>query len=168
MLLGILAEGPTHGYDLKRVHDERFPGARALAYGQVYAALSRLHQEELVEVAETLRDSGPERTAYAITDAGRAALQTWLTQVEPAGQYAATDLVRKTTIALRLGADAAAFLRRQRAEHLEKMRGLIDEQARAQDPGARIALDHTILHLDADLRWLDTAVTRVAAEGKGK
>ena len=45
VLLGILAEGPAHGYDLKRAHDQRFPGARPLAFGQVYAALAKLEKE---------------------------------------------------------------------------------------------------------------------------
>ena len=30
-------------------------------------------------------------------------------------------------------------------------------QADVDDPGARIAIDHTIFHLDADLKWLETA-----------
>jgi DNA-binding PadR family transcriptional regulator len=35
VLLGVLAEGPAHGYDLKRHYDSRFPGTRPLAIGQV-------------------------------------------------------------------------------------------------------------------------------------
>jgi hypothetical protein len=31
------------------------------------------------------------------------------------------------------------------------------------DPAARLARDHLVAHLDADLRWLDLAVARVAA-----
>jgi DNA-binding PadR family transcriptional regulator len=165
VLMGVLAEGPAHGYDLKRAYDERFPGGKALAYGQVYAALSRLQQDGLVEVAEILRDGGPERTTYALTLEGRKALDAWLGETVPAGGYAAVDLVRKVTTALRLGADAAGFLRRQRAEHLARMRELVQQQQQAGDAGARIAIDHTIFHLDADLKWLETAATRVAAEG---
>ena len=164
VLMGVLAEGPAHGYDLKRAYDARFPGARPLAYGQVYAALARLQQEELVEVAETTQDGGPERTTYALTQSGESVLRSWLGETEPAGPYAAVDLVRKTTTALRLGADASGFLSRQRAEHLRTMRDLVQQQSRVRDAGARIALDHTIFHLDADLRWLETAAARVAAE----
>jgi len=165
VLMGVLAEGPAHGYDLKRAYDDRFPGAKALAYGQVYSALARLQQDGLVEVAETTREGGPERTTYALTEAGRQSLEGWLATTEPAGGYAAVDLVRKTTTALRLGADAAGFLRRQRAEHLAKMRDLVQQQQQVRDPGARIAIDHTIYHVDADLKWLETAAARVAAEG---
>lgn len=167
VLMGVLAEGPAHGYDLKRAYDDRFPGAKALAYGQVYTALSRLQQDGLVEVAETSRDGGPERTAYALTPAGRAALDGWLAETEPAGGYAAVDLVRKTVTALRLGADAEGFLGRQRAVHLARMRELVQQQQEVRDAGARIAIDHSIFHLDADLKWLETASARVAAEGTG-
>ena len=36
-------------------------------------------------------------------------------------------------------------------------------QPPGSDPAARLARDHLIAHLDADLRWLDLAVERVAA-----
>ena len=149
MLLGVLAHGPAHGYDLKRAHDARFPSAKPLAYGQVYAALAKLEREGLVEVVETKRDGGPDRTTYALTDEGAAALRDWLATTESPGPYSADDLVRKAVTALRLGTDAAGFLRSQRA---------------AAEVDARIEIDHTIFHLDADLRWLETAAGRVSGK----
>lgn len=167
VLLGVLADGPAHGYDLKREHDARFPGAKELAYGQVYAALQRLERDGLVEVAETLQEGGPERTVYALTDAGRAELETWLAGSEPAGPYAADELVRKAVTALRLGADARDFLERQRGVHLARMRELLAVQDGTDDAAGRIAVDHTVFHLDADLKWLETAAQRVANDTKG-
>ena len=61
VLLGILAEVLPHGYDLEHAHDQRFPGARPLAFGQVYTALARLEKEGLAEVVEKGR--GGARTA---------------------------------------------------------------------------------------------------------
>lgn len=162
VLMGVLADGPAHGYDLKRAHDDWFPGTKTLAFGQVYASLQRLERDGLVEVAETRQDGGPERTVYALTDRGSAALSEWLAEPEPAGPYAADELVRKTVTALRVGADAGAFLRRQREVHRERMRQLMAEQRSAADVAGRIALDHAIHHLDADLRWLETAQARVS------
>ena len=46
------------------------------------------------------------------------------------------------------------------------MRELVRAQTDLVELGAQIALDHTIAHLDADLRWLETAAARVAPEGK--
>ena len=162
VLLGVLADGPAHGYDLKREHDARLPGAKELPYGQVYAALQRLERDGLVEVAETTSEGGPERTVYAITGPGRAELAAWLETTEPAGPYAADELVRKVVTALRLGADAAGFLKRQRVVHLARMKELLAQLDATTDVAGRIAIDHTISHLDADLRWLEAAVTRVA------
>lgn len=167
VLLGVLAAGPAHGYDLKRAHDERFPGAKELPYGQVYASLQRLERDGLVEVAETISDGGPERTVYALTAAGRQELDGWLAEPEPAGPYAADELVRKTVTALALGADAGHFLREQRTVHLARMRELLDVQQATADTAGLIAVDHTISHLDADLRWLEAAADRVAAGRKG-
>lgn len=78
----------------------------------MYAALSRLERDGLVEVVETTSGGGPERTTYALTAAGDQELRRWLAEAEPAGPYAADDLVRKTVTALRLDQDAVGFLRR--------------------------------------------------------
>lgn len=161
VLLGVLAEGPAHGYDLKRAHDVRFPGAKPLAFGQVYAALGKLERDGLVEAVETVRDGGPDRTTYALTDAGSSALTAWLGAPEAAGPYAADDLVRKTVTALRLGRDAAGYLASQRQVHLAAMRRLTMLQESAEEVEAGIVIDHAIEHLDADLRWLDNAVARI-------
>ncbi len=132
-----------------------------MAFGQVYATLARLEKDGLVEVAERVQAAGPERTAYALTDTGREALMEWLSATEPAGPYPADDLVRKAVLALRLGRDAGGFLRRQRQVHLAAMKDLLALQSSTHEVAARIAIDHTIEHLDADLRWLDKAVARV-------
>lgn len=164
VLLGILEQGPAHGYDLKRIHDERFPSAKPLAFGQVYATLAKLAKDDLVEVAETHQDGGPERTTYAITASGVEALRAWLAATESAGPYPADELVRKTVTSLLRGTDTAAFLRRQRKTHLAVMRDLVAAQGQASSAAASIEIDHTIFHLDADLRWLETAAERAAAD----
>lgn len=169
VFLGLLAGGPRHGYDLKRLYDAQFPGARPLAYGQVYATLQRLQKEGHVEVDGTVQGSGPERTVYRITDPGREVLAAWLDEPEPPSAYAGSELVRKTLMALHLGADAARFLARQRQVHLARMRELLREQAAAEAaagpsegvvPG--LGADYAVAHLDADLRWLETTTERVA------
>jgi hypothetical protein len=132
----------------------------------VYATLARLERDGHAEIAETAQGGGPERTVYAITLEGRRTLDDWLEQVEPAGPYPADELVRKTITALYLGADAAGFLARQRAQHMVRMRELVSLQTGVLKVGAQIALDHTIAHLDADLRWLETAAARVELKGK--
>jgi DNA-binding PadR family transcriptional regulator len=168
VFLGLLVGGPRHGYDLKRLHDEHFPGARPLAYGQVYATLQRLEREGHVVISETRQDGGPERTVYALTEAGRAHLREWLTTPEPPIAYGGAELVRKALTALHLGEDAAGYLARQRQTHLARMRELVRAQSTGADPeeGAdpdiASSSDYALAHLDADLRWLEAAAERIA------
>ncbi|MER7455525.1 PadR family transcriptional regulator [Micromonospora sp. NPDC126480] len=166
VLLGLLASGGTrHGYELKRAHDERLPRARPLAFGQVYATLGRLQRDGLVATAGQEREAGPDRTTYTLTDAGRATLDRWLTEVEPPMPYVASTLFAKVTVAL-LVADvdrARAWLIAQRRAHTQRLRELTAAKAA---PSATlddvVALDFAIAHLDADLRWLHTTLDRVA------
>ncbi|MFC4021086.1 PadR family transcriptional regulator [Micromonospora sp. GCM10011542] len=165
VLLGLLAAGSRHGYELKRAHDERLPRARPLAFGQVYATLGRLQRDGLVATAGQEREAGPDRTAYALTGEGRAALDRWLSAVEPPMPYVASTLFAKVVVAL-LVADvdrARSYLVAQRTAHTARLRELT---AVKTDPTASlndvVAADFAIAHLDADLRWLHTTLDRVA------
>lgn len=164
LLLGFLAGGDRHGYDLKREHDARFPRARPLAFGQVYATLERLVRDGLVAVAGTERGEGPERIRYALTPAGRTALDAWLAGVEPPAPFVANALFAKVVVALLTGHPADAYLRAQRAAHLTRMRELTGIKT---DPGASVAdivsADYALAHLDADLQWMELATQRLDA-----
>jgi DNA-binding PadR family transcriptional regulator len=161
--LALLLHGPRHGYEVKKEHDTWFPDARPLAFGQVYATLARLVRDGLAEVVETRSEGGPERTVYAVTSAGQARLDAWLAEPALPAATGAEDIVRKTVVALRAPSSHGArdVVLRQRAAHLRRMREL-----QAQDPGpetaAHLARRHALLHLDADLRWLDEAVDALA------
>jgi DNA-binding PadR family transcriptional regulator len=165
VLLGLLAGGPRHGYDLKRAHDDRLPRAKPLAYGQVYATLGRLERDGLVTEAGQDREGGPDRTSYEITDEGRQHLDRWLSAVDPPAPYVTSELFSKVVVAL-LAADAGRardYLVAQRAAHMSRMRELTSGKF---EPGASVgdmaAADYAIGHLEADLRWLQTTLARVA------
>lgn len=163
-LLGLLADGQRHGYDLRQQYQRRFPAAKPVAAAQVYATLDRLLRDGLVVPAAVERVAGPDRTVFTVTDSGRVELDRWLAKVEAPAEYVANLLAVKVTIALLVADEsvAADFLRRQREAHLTRMR----EYTRVKtDPDADIlrvvAADYAINHLDADLRWIDTTLQRV-------
>ncbi|MFG2010637.1 PadR family transcriptional regulator [Micromonospora sp. NPDC048868] len=165
VLLGLLAAGNRHGYELKRAHDERLPRAKPLAFGQVYSTLGRLQRDGLVAPAGQEREGGPDRTAYSLTADGRAALQRWLAEVEPPMPYVASTLFAKVVVAL-LVADAdraRTYLVAQRQAHTERLRELTAvKTAPSASLDDIVAADFAIAHLDADLRWLQTTLGRVA------
>lgn len=165
--LALLLGGPLHGYEVKKQHDSWFPDSKPLAFGQVYATLGRLVRDGLAEVVETRTDGGPERTVYAVTPAGQARLDAWLAEPALPATTGAEDIVRKTVVALRAPAShpAREVVLRQRAAHLRRMRELQSPDERGavrSDTAAQLVRRHVLLHLDADLRWLDEAVDALA------
>jgi DNA-binding PadR family transcriptional regulator len=158
--LGLLESGPRHGYDLKRTYDERFATARPLAYGQVYATLSRLLKHGLVEMDGVEAGGGPERKRYAITEAGVADVDTWLAQPEAPEPYLQSTLYTKVVLALLTGRPAADLLDVQRAEHLRLMRDLTQRKS-GGDLRDQLICDHALFHLEADLRWLELTAARL-------
>jgi DNA-binding PadR family transcriptional regulator len=161
-LLGLLESGPRHGYDLKRGYDERFGQDRPLHYGQVYATLSRLLKNGLVEVEGVTPGDGPDRKRYAITAAGVTDVETWLAQPERPDLYLHSALYTKLVVALLTGRSAVDVLDRQRAEHLAAMRELTRRKS-GGDLADQLVCDHALFHLEADLRFLETAAARFDA-----
>ncbi|MER8056227.1 PadR family transcriptional regulator [Streptomyces sp. SID8366] len=162
ILLGLLEAGPSHGYDLKRRHDERFPQARPLAYGQVYTTLQRLVRDGLAEIEGTDADGGPERTLYRSTVAGARELAHWAGEIAPPAPFVTNEIFAKVVVSILAGGDPAAYLRAQQAAHKARMRELT---AVKTDPGADLAsvlsADYALNHLDADLRWMTTTGARL-------
>jgi DNA-binding PadR family transcriptional regulator len=159
-LLGLLEHGPRHGYDLKREYDERFATARPLGFGQVYATLSRLLHNGLVEVDAVEAVGGPERKRYAITDLGVTDLDQWLGRPEPPEPHLQTVLFTKVALALLSGRPANSFLDVQRTEHLARMRELTALKT-GGDLSTKLIADYALFHLEADLRWLEATAARL-------
>jgi PadR family transcriptional regulator PadR len=75
-MLRLLAEGPTHGYELL----ERLPrliGEERVDVGNVYRALRALEEEGLVSSEWEAALPGPAKRTYTLTDEGRGVLEQW-------------------------------------------------------------------------------------------
>lgn len=85
-VLAVVAEGETYGYAVA----QRLQGAGlgSIKGGTLYPVLIRLEQEGLMTSAWGAGEGGPGRQFFAVTPAGRAALQTrvadWWTFTERA------------------------------------------------------------------------------------
>jgi DNA-binding PadR family transcriptional regulator len=160
-LLGLLEREPSHGYDLKRDYDEYFGRGKQLPFGQVYATLGRLARDGKVIAGDAEPGDGPDRKRYAITDAGRAEVDTWLGDPVEPEPHLQTVLFAKVTLALMLGRPAESYLNAQRAVHMRRMH----ELTRLKQTGGLVDVllaDHALFHLEADLRWIDATSARLS------
>ncbi|MDQ6798947.1 MAG: PadR family transcriptional regulator [Actinomycetota bacterium] len=71
-LLLLLAEGPSHGYEL--LEQVRRLGIQGAEPGGLYRYLRSMEKEELVSSWWEPSQAGPARRTYILTDAGRRAL----------------------------------------------------------------------------------------------
>jgi DNA-binding PadR family transcriptional regulator len=159
-LLGLLEPGPAHGYTLKQQYDRWFAQKRPLAFGQVYATLSRLEKRGLVVQADVEAGRGPERRLYEITPDGVTAVEQWVFTPQEPDLYAVSSLHSRLTIALLSGRDAAEVLAGQREAYLERMRELQRVRREAEGPDL-LAVTYELAHLDADLRWIAESGARL-------
>jgi len=82
-VLALLAEKPMHPYEMSTtLRDRAKEESIKLNYGSLYSVVESLRRHELIDVQETIREGRrPERTIYAITDAGRIELVDWLSEL---------------------------------------------------------------------------------------
>ena len=74
-LLLLIAESPTHGYDLvERLAELGLPGVDS---GAVYRALRALNRDGLLESWWEEDGPGPVRRRYRLSDPGAASLEAW-------------------------------------------------------------------------------------------
>jgi DNA-binding PadR family transcriptional regulator len=157
-ILGLLMEGPRHGYELKHALGEL--GFWKVSFGSLYPALRRLEKRGAIEAtAGTGR-----RKAYAITDAGREAFDALL-QADP--DASETDRAFQVRLAF-LG----HLPQERRVRVLEERRSKLSTQlkgARETLVAARIArtntdryrlalMEHAMRSTEADIAWLDGLV----------
>jgi DNA-binding PadR family transcriptional regulator len=160
-LLALLAEAPTHGYQLKTDFERRTANQWALNIGQVYTTLQRLERDGLVESIGTDGD----RNEYRITDTGRRQLEEWfVSPVVPEGPPR-DGLTIKVLLAVAAGdLDVTQVLQRQRTASVEQLQAYTHRKAQA-DPVTEVAflimLDALIFRTEAEIRWLDATEARI-------
>src|SRR4051812_31068760 len=158
-LLGLLAKESRHGYDLKRAFERLLGGTWPVNIGQIYTTLTRLERDGLVTAETVAQTAVPDRKVYSLTAAGHEALAEWL--AEPVSDA----VVLKDEVHVKIlvhadvdPSDVSALIWRQRASHLRMLAELEhDREAAGDDPATRLVFEGAMLHVEADLRWLDVA-----------
>jgi DNA-binding PadR family transcriptional regulator len=90
-VMNLLAEAPMHPYEMKSKMKERgHDQVIRLKGGSIYDTVERLEQGGFIEAQTTSREGRrPERTVYAITEAGREEIMAWLRELlaQPVNEY---------------------------------------------------------------------------------
>jgi len=74
MLLAVLCEGPSYGYQIVQDINAKAPGILKTGEGTIYPILHRLEERELIQSAWRTGETGRQRRYYRITSKGKRAL----------------------------------------------------------------------------------------------
>ncbi|MFB8002338.1 PadR family transcriptional regulator [Nocardia sp. NPDC056000] len=170
-LLGILHMEPMHPYAIQRRIKE-WGKDKVVNVGQragLYKTIARLQDAGLVAVRETGRDQQyPERTVYEITDAGRAAFMTWLTEMVAQPRNEFPEFPAALSFLMLMGPERAQVELSNRAAAIRTRIAEIDSDAAqsAQFGLPRIVTledEYQRAVADAELRWLEGVIADLAA-----
>jgi DNA-binding PadR family transcriptional regulator len=167
-LLGLLARDPKHGYDLKNELEQALGGHWEINFGQIYTTLGRLERDRLVQVVAEDQDGRGKKT-YRITAEGRRELAAWFEEpVEKPRQLRDEFFIKMIVGRLAGESDPARIINRQRQAYLTQLRDLTALASRTGEPDIELMVEGAILHLQADLRWLDLCAERLERSPRGK
>ena len=164
LLLGLLRRGPMSGYDLNRVVRSHGPLYADLKKGNIYHLLDRLAGQGHLRVRVEPGAPVPrgERLMYELTPSGREALLDLLrraiTSFEPADTGLASAVVFLTELDQE---EAAGLLRRRRDVIRERRSRAAVELGVLGRPLSRLAGDHQLALIDAELAWVTDAIALV-------
>lgn len=132
---------------------------------QVYTTLQRLERDGLIEPSATGRAGGPDRVVYCLTSHGREHLAAWLSRGEHGDHVRDAFFVKLMVAVGTPEADAREVVRIQRTTLYRDLHALTARRAhldRSTDLARAMLLDKAVMHLEADLRWLDMVEARLA------
>jgi DNA-binding PadR family transcriptional regulator len=166
-ILGLLAQRPRHGYDLRAAFSAVVGGDENwdVKPAQIYTTLERLEEAGLIECTSDMGEGAePGRRIYAITLQGDAVLREWFASgVVP--EHQRDEFFVKLMTALVSGeADSSRLVQTQRAtlyQELHAATTMRDSYNPRTEMAQILLLDKSIMHLEADLRWLDFAELRL-------
>ena len=166
LTLRVLADGPLHGYEMKK-RVERILGGRSINNNVLYPALRRFEEQGAIERVAAEADPGrPPRNVYRLTDTGHDLLRAMISEADPT--LLADDNEFQTRVAFFADLDAGDRLRIIAARraiidaaiaHLVSLR----PDATGTEWGLRV-LDFSMDRLRHERGWLDALQAAVEGE----
>jgi DNA-binding PadR family transcriptional regulator len=174
-LLGLLRDGPCHGYRLAAAFasDGWLAPILRLKMSQMYAYLHKLERQEWLQAHDEASGATHPRHVFAITPAGEDAFDRWLVDPVRATRDVRLDFLVKLAFAVDRNPSLAIELVTRQREAIGARLALLRQQRTAGDAAnplspRRLALDHRLRQTEATLAWLSelaATLTSVVSSG---
>lgn len=164
-LLALLYQRPMHGYELGKQLNLIVNAEWDVKPGQIASTLTRLKEANLVDYGIEETDDAPDRKVYCLTDDGMDELRDWYLRPE-VREYRLGDAFYVKLVLSLVGGPVSPenVLMIQRRELYQQLHEVTDMR-RKVDPETQLPwlmlLDSAIMHLEADLRWIEMCEARL-------
>jgi PadR family transcriptional regulator AphA len=174
-VLGLLRKDELSGYDLRKLVDRSVGYYWTPAKTQIYSALPRLVDRGLATRRTIVQTERPDKHLYAVTEAGRAAVDEWIRHAPLDAGLGRNVLLLKLALADARHAGALLEQVQERRAEAEQLRSeLVELDAaggRGDPPFEHLTRRYGFFYVDALLQWteevaadLERAAARPAAK----
>ena len=167
-VLSYLTEGPKHPYELSRsLREQGDDRSIKFNHGSLYMVVRQLAKAGFIVEQETTREGQrPERTVYALTDAGRNELRDWLRELVEEPQHEYPQFVAALSLIAALPPSEVVELLSRRlgrlAEQRAEIRELIDKTlAGGVHPLFMVEEEYRLALLDAESVFVERFIERI-------
>ena len=161
LLLGLLRQMDMHGYRLAEFIERDLTTCTDLKKSTAYFLLDKMVKQGWITQHQEQEGNRPPRRVYRITPEGEAQFQQLLR--ENLASHTPAKFIGDIGLSFvdTLDRDEALVLLRQRRAALEG--DLAAARAVPKHEGAwQLLIEHRVVHLEAELRWLDEVLARLA------
>jgi DNA-binding PadR family transcriptional regulator len=164
-LLALLYQRPMYGYELGKQLSISVSAEWDVKPGQIANTLTRLKDTGQVDYEIVETSDAPDRKVYTLTEKGIDELRTWYLTPETRDYRLGDSFYIKLVLSL-LGGPVSSeqVLMVQRRELYQQLHDVTDLR-RKTDPRRQLPwvllLDSAIMHLEADLRWIEMCESRL-------
>ncbi|MDX1994690.1 MAG: PadR family transcriptional regulator [bacterium] len=166
-LLAMLYQRSMHGYELGKHFSTVINAEWDVKPGQIASTLARMKDAGLVDYEVEAIEDAPDRKVYSITAAGRDELESWYLTPEVRDYRLGDTFYIKLVLSLLGGPvppeQVLSAQRRELFQQLHQVTEMVRQpEARTQLPWL-LLLESAIMHLEADLRWIEMCEARLPA-----
>ncbi|OLB65950.1 MAG: PadR family transcriptional regulator [Actinobacteria bacterium 13_2_20CM_2_72_6] len=160
VVLATLAERPSHPYELASLLRERGKDQDLkIKWGSLYTVVQNLEKHGFIAATESVRQGRrPERTVYAVTQAGLAELVDWMHELIAVPEREHTRFQAALSVLPVLGPDEVMELLRRRAEALDaqigEQRSAVEESGRELPRLFLVEAEYELALRTAELAWV--------------
>jgi len=169
-LLGLLAENPKYGYEIKQQFEGALGNVWSVSYGQLYPTLRRLSEVGWVTKKTAPGKKAAEKNIYSITEKGKKRLDEWLLKPlrtnyrvkdEFTLKFLFFDKIPKEKVLTYLKAQQKKTIMQK--ENFQRTLVSIREEINFF---LQAIIRKGIIHLEAENQWLEEVINDLQAEGQ--